>query len=119
MTISDEMRVDMVKFFYANGSSCTIARRALQKKYGDKARKIHLKTIQRQVTKFERDLTLRRKGTGGGAKTAIVHKNITKVERLLEESPRRSVRNIAKRTKLTPSTVWRILRKELGKYPYR
>ena len=58
MSISDEMRVDMVKLFYANGSSWTNARRALQKKYGDKARKIHLKTIQWQITKFERDLTL-------------------------------------------------------------
>ena len=45
MAISDEMRVDMVKLFYANGSSWTNARRALQHKYGDKARKIHLKTI--------------------------------------------------------------------------
>jgi len=48
------------EIFYANGSSWTNARRALQKKYGDKARKIHLKTIQRQITKFERDLTLMR-----------------------------------------------------------
>ena len=45
MAISNEMRVDMVKLFYANGSSWTNARRALQHKYGDKARKIHLKTI--------------------------------------------------------------------------
>ena len=36
--ISDEMRVDMVKLFYANGSSWTAARRALTKKYGNDGR---------------------------------------------------------------------------------
>ena len=117
--ISDEMRVDMVKLFYANGSSWTAARRALTKKYGNEGRKIHLRTIQRQVTKFERELTLRRKTTGGGAKTAVTEKNIKKVEKILDQSPRRSVRNIAKRTKLSKTAVWRILTKELGKYPYR
>jgi transposase len=105
MTISDEMRIDMMKMFYANGSSFIKARRALQRKYGEKARHVHLKTIQRQITKFERDLTLRRNGTGGGAKTAIVDKNIKKVEKVLEQSPRRSVRTISKRTKLAQTTV--------------
>ena len=71
------------------------------------------------MTTFVRKLTLRRKPTGGGAKTAINEKNVKKVDKILDKSPRRSVRNIAKRTKLSTTTVWRILRKELGKYPYR
>jgi hypothetical protein len=50
--------VDMIKFFYCNGSSWTATRRALRKEYVEKARDIHIKTIQRQVTKFEHDLTL-------------------------------------------------------------
>ena len=61
-----------MKLFYANGSSWIAARRALWKKYGEEARKIHVRTIQRQVTRFERELTLRRKPTGGGAKTAVI-----------------------------------------------
>ena len=109
----------MVKTFYANGNSWTATKRALCKKYGDEGRKIHLKTIQRQVTRFERELTLRRKPTGGGAKTAVNDKNIRKVDKILDQSPRRSVRNIAKRAKLSATTVWRILRKELSKYPYK
>ena len=52
-------------------------------------------------------------------KTAVIEKNIRKVDKILDQSPRRSVRNIAKRTKLSKTTVWRILRKELGKFPYR
>ena len=80
--ISDEMRVDMV-----NGSSWTAARRALSKKYRNVGRKIHLRTIQRHVTKFERELTLRRKPTGWGAKTAINEKNVEKVDKILDKSP--------------------------------
>ena len=40
---------------------------------------------------------------------------------MLDESPRRSIRNIAiaKKTKLSTTSVRRILRKELSKYPYR
>ena len=71
------------------------------------------------MTRFERELTLRRKPTGGGAKTAVNDKNIRKVDKILDQSPRRSVRNIAKRAKLSATTVWRILRKELSKYPYK
>jgi hypothetical protein len=75
----------------------------LQRKYGEKARHVHLKTIQWQITKFERDLMLRRNGIGG-EKTAIVDKNIKKV---LEQSPRRSVRTISKRTKLAQTSKLR------------
>ena len=90
--ISDEMRVDMVKLFYANGSSWMAARRALTKKYGNEGRKIHLRTIQRQVTKFERELTLRRKATGGGAKTAVTEKNIKKVDNEDEDEKVETIR---------------------------
>ena len=58
-------------------------------------------------------MSLRRKATGRGAKTAVTEKNVEKVEKVLDESPRRSVRNIAKRTKLPRTTVWRILRKKI------
>ena len=51
--LSDEMRLDMVMLFYANGSSATANRRAVWKKYGEAGRKINLNTIRWQVTKFE------------------------------------------------------------------
>ena len=51
--LSNEKRVDMVWLLCVNGSNCTAAGSAHSKKYGKSGRKIHPKTIQRQVTKFE------------------------------------------------------------------
>ena len=36
------------------------------------------------MTRFERGLTLRRKPTGGGAKTAVIEKNMRKVDKILD-----------------------------------
>jgi hypothetical protein len=48
-------------------------------------------------------------------------KNVNKVGKVLDESPLRLIRNIAhaKRTKLSMTSVWRILLKESSKYTYR
>jgi hypothetical protein len=83
MKISDEQRLDMIKFFYCNGSSWTATRRALQKKYVEKARNIHIKTIQRQVTKCEHDLTLRRQNTADGKKQLSTRKMSIKWDKCL------------------------------------
>ena len=54
----------MVSLSYTNGSSGIDTRRALWKIYGGTGRIIYLKTVQWQVTKFDRDFTLRKEATG-------------------------------------------------------
>jgi anti-anti-sigma regulatory factor len=77
--ISDEMRIDM-KLLCAIGSSGIAASMVFSKKGENEGRKIHLRSIQRQITKFERELTLRRKATGGSAKTALPEKKTAVTE---------------------------------------
>jgi hypothetical protein len=96
----------LVKLFYANGSSWTAASRALSEKNGNGGRKF-ISENQRQVTKLERELTLRREATSGGVKTAVTGKSIRKVDKILDQGSRRSVKNIAKRAKFYLMTFWR------------
>ena len=119
MVFTEEMKLDVVEFFYSNGKSWTATRRAMQREYPKHRYHIHMKTIQRIITKFERDLTLKKTKRGGPKNTVVITKNVRKVDEILSKSPNRSVRNIAKRTSLTKSSVWVILRKELEKFPYK
>ena len=119
MTFSCELRLEIVQLFYSCGRRVRVTRRTMQTKYGHKLRNLTEKTIQRIVGKFEASFSLKNELPPGRPKSKIVEKTKASIKRTLEESPRRSIRSIAKRTKVSRMTVWRIVRNELKKFPYK
>ena len=119
MPLSGELKLEVIKQYYGNDRSLTKTRRALMKIYPKELRNLNIKTIQRVVGKLETDLTLLPGRHTGRPKSAVIDKNVEKIKRSLEESPRRSVRDLSRRTKLSSTTVWRILRVELKKFAYK
>ena len=97
----------------------TSARRLLQKKDKSKFSKLDDRTIRRLVKKLETDCTLIKNTCTGRPKSALSKKNIKWVQRKLENSPRRSTTTLGREPKLSTTSVWRILRKELKNFAYK
>ena len=75
----------------------------------------------RVVDKLKTSYTLINQKPPGRNRTVITGKNITRLKRQLDLSPRRSIRSLSKQLKMSTDTLWKILRKELAveKYPYK
>ena len=95
--------MEVIKYYYGNDQSLTKTQRALMKIYPRELRNLSLKTIQRDVGKFERDLTLLPVRQTGRLKSVVTDRNVEKIRRSLEERPRRSLRDLSKQTKLSSS----------------
>ena len=116
MGYAKEEKLEIVKTYWTCGGSVTSARRLLQKKNRSKFSKLDDKTIRRLVKKLETDCTLVKNTSTGRPKSALSEKNISRVQRKLENSPRRT---LSRELKLSTTSVWRILRKELKKFAYK
>ena len=95
--------MEVIKYYYGNDQSLTKTQHALMKIYPKELRNLSLKTIQRVVGKFERDLTLLPVRQTGRPKSVVTDINVEKIRRSLEERPRRSLRDLSKQTKLSSS----------------
>ena len=95
--------MEVIKYYYGNDQSLTKTQRALMKVYPRELRNLSLKTIQRVVGKFERDLTLLPVRQTRRLKSVVTDINVEKIRRSLEERPRRSLRDLSKQTKLSSS----------------
>ena len=95
--------MEVIKYYYGNDQSLTKTQHALMKIYPRELRNLSLKTIQRVVGKFERDLTLLPVRQTGRLKSVVTDINVEKIRRSLEERPRRSLRDSSKQTKLFSS----------------
>ena len=78
-----------------------------------------VRQITRVMKNFESRYTLMKEKPPGRTRTVVVDKTIERVKRQLELSPRRSVRGLSRQLKVSTGSMWKILRKELKKYPYR
>ena len=87
--------------------------------WGKEAKNMDVRQISRVVNNFESRYSLTNEKPSGRTRTVVVDKTIERVKRQLELSPRRSVRGLSKQLKVSTGSVWKILRKELRKYPYR
>ena len=110
MTLSGEMKLEIIKKYYSNNKSPIKTRRFLQKLYPKELRNLNVKTIYRLVKKFETDFTLLPRRPTGRPKSVVVDKNVEKIKRSLEHNSKRSVRELSRQTNLSSSTVWRILK---------
>ena len=119
MGYAKEEKLEIVKTYWTCGGSVTSARRLLKKKNKSKFSKLDDRTIRRLVKKLETDCTLVKNTSTGRPKSALSEKNISRVQRKLENSPRRSTRTLSRELKLSATSVWRILRKELKKFAYK
>lgn len=119
MTYSKQIKLQVVKAYWSCGGSLTNARRFLKKKDGAKFRTLTDQMIRRMVKKLEKDCTMEKGHSSGRPKSALSDKNIARVQQKLEHSPRRSTRRVSKELKLSQTSVWRILRRELKKFAYK
>ena len=79
--------MEVIKHYYRNDHSLTKTQRALMKIYPRDIRDLSLKTIQRVVGKFERDLTLLPVRQTGRPTSEVTDNNVEKIKRYLEERP--------------------------------
>ena len=118
MPLSGQYKLQSIKFYYAKTPNSTWYAVVIPL-YGKVMKDLQHKTIQRVVAQLEIHLTLHNKEHTGSPKSVVIGKNVEKVKWTLEESPQRSVRTISKRLKLSSTSVWRIIRIELKKFPYK
>ena len=87
MPLTGEIKLEIIKLFYANQRSTIQTYRDLVKKRGEKLRNLNLRTISRVVKKFETQLTLQNQKHEGRPKTTDIDKNIEKVMKTLKKAP--------------------------------
>ena len=117
MTLSAGFKLAIIEAYYENGRSLIAVKRSLMSKssqWGAVARNLSNQQILRVVKQLQTQHTLKNTSPRGRTKTVI-----ERVKRKLELSLRRSTKSLARERHLSQSSVWRILREELKKYPYR
>ena len=121
MGISKEFRLAIIQAYYANGKSRIATKRFLvyRSEWSKEAKSMDVRQITRVMKNFESRYTLMKEKPPGRTRTVVVDKTIERVKRQLELSPRRSVRGLSRQLKVSTGSMWKILRKELKKYPYR
>ena len=117
--ITKVTKLDIVKTYWICGGSVTSARRILQKKNNSKFSKFDNKTTSRLVKNLETVCSLVNNTSTGRPKSALSDKNITREKIKVENSPTRLARTFSRELKLSTTSVWRILRKELKNFAYQ
>ena len=121
MLLPLDYKLAIVKAYFENGSSPILTKRFLQYHsiWAKEAATLHRRQILRIVKKLQDTYTLLSVKPPGRNRTVIVDKNIQRVKKQLDLSPKRSIRSLSRQLKMSTGTVWKILRKELDKYPYK
>ena len=116
-----EQKQKIVQFWYETKSYVEVRRRFV-KKFG-----LHRgrntpddKSIWRIVKHFEKEQTIHPCNKGrSGAKPSITAQKRQQIQQSVENSPKKSHRIRAQELSLTPTTLWRTMRKNLQLFPYR
>jgi hypothetical protein len=119
MGLTKETKLEILKSYWTCWGSLTAARRFLHKKDKSKLRKLDDRTISLLGKKLETDCSLVKNTSSGRPKLALSADSITRVKRKLQNSPIRSTRTLSREVKLSNTSAWRILRKELKKFEYK
>lgn len=113
-----EQRVKIIQTFYENGRSKKNTFRALRDYFGAHGRPSEL-AIFNLAKKFERTGSVLDVQHSVRARSARTIENIVAVRDSVAESPETSVRHRAQELHLTPSTLHRILTKDLNLHAYK
>ena len=120
MVQQPEFKFAIIKAYFENDCSPILTKRALRHTvWAKEAARLHRPQILRVVEKLKNTFTLLNKKPPGRNRTVITDKNIQRVKRQLDISPRRSIRSLSRQLKISTGTTWKILRKELAKYPFK
>lgn len=113
-----EQRLQIVQIFYKNNRSVAATLRALRPFYGP-FNKPSRSTIDRLVKKFESTFSLHNVPVRVRARSARSVENIAAVRDSVQEDANVSLTRRSQQLGLSVSSLWRILRKDLGLHPYK
>ena len=113
-TMSEKVR--LVELFHETGSALLARRRFMRE--GNRRRGPNVKTISGLVEKFRATGSVTsRTGARGASRNTL--SAVKLIRRVISRNPKLSVRRLARRAKVPPTTVQRILRQWLKLHPYR
>lgn len=113
-----QQRVEIVRIYYQNSSSIRKTFRALRDNYGRNERPTEL-TIRRIVNKFEESGSVASRAVPVRQRNARSTENIAAVAQSVRENRTLSITRRSQELDLSYASTWRILRKDLGLYPYK
>lgn len=113
-----EQRLQVIQIYYQNSRSITATLRALRPFY----RRHNLpaeSTIRRLVQKFESTFSLHNVPVPVRRRNARSEENIAAAEASVQEDPNQSLTRRSQHLSISVTSLWRILRKDLGLHPYK
>ncbi len=113
-----EQRLQIIQIFYQNNRSLKGTLRALRPFYGPHNRPSQ-STIQRLVKKFESTFTLHNVPVPVKQRKARSEQNIAAASASVEQDPNQSLTRRSQSLGISVTSLWRILRKDLGLHPYK
>lgn len=113
-----EQRLQIVEFYFKNQCSIRQTYRAIRKFYAANNRPSEL-AIRRIVTNFRTTYSLHDKPRSTRRRNIRSEENIAAVNASVIEDPEMSIRHRSQELRLSPSSVWNILHKDLCLYPYK
>ncbi|GFY13989.1 DUF4817 domain-containing protein [Trichonephila clavipes] len=116
--LTPEQRFQIVQFYFENNGSVRNTYRALRPFYRRQNRPSE-QLIRLTMERFRTTFTLIDNLHPQRRRTVRTEKAIATVERSIEEDPNESIRHRAQELDLCPSTLWKILRKDLGLRAYK
>ncbi|GFX38541.1 DUF4817 domain-containing protein [Trichonephila clavipes] len=116
--LTPEQRFQIVQFYFENNGSVRNTYRALRPFY---CRQNHPseQLIRLTMERFRTTFTLIDNSHPQRRRTVRTEEAIATVERSIDEDPNESIRHRAQELDLCPSTLWKILRKDLGLRAYK
>jgi hypothetical protein len=116
--LTSEERLQIVQIYFENHGSVRQTHRALRPFYGRHNRPSE-QVIRKTMDRFHTTHTLVDNTHPQRRHTVRTEEVIAAVERSVEEDPNESIRHRAQQLELCPSTLWKILRKDLGLRAYK
>ena len=111
-----QQRVNIVKIYYQNECSVRLTFRALRSIYGLRPAE---STTRRLIRKFETTGSVADEAVPVRQRNARSFENIVAVRNSVRENPRQSIPRRAQELGLSVTSTWRIMRRDLGLYPYK
>lgn len=113
-----EQRFQIIEIYFQNGSSVTATLRALRPFYGRNNRPSK-RMIERLVEKFRTTFSLHNVSVPVRQRSARSEENIAAVAASVQADPRQSIPRRSQELGISRTSLWRILRKDLGLHPYK
>ncbi|GFW55026.1 DUF4817 domain-containing protein [Trichonephila clavipes] len=116
--LTPEQRFQIVQFYFENNGSVQNTYRALRPFYRRQNRPSE-QLIRLTMERFRTTFTLIDNSHPQRRRTVRTEEAIATVERSIEEDPNESINHRAQELDMCPSTLWKILRKDLGLRAYK